>query len=148
MQSDWDLKLNTVVFAYNTSVHAVTKMTPFELKFGRTPKIPLDLVYGVTSEPSELLQKYEVEWDYTEYSEKLKGDLAIAYQQVAANRDLQIQKSMLNHERNIRGCDFKPGDRVWLFNPTAKKLKSKWRGPYVVVDTLKLNKTKTKNGYQ
>ena len=64
MQADWDLKLNTVVFAYNTSVHAVTKMTPFELMFGLTPKIPLDLVYGVTLVPSELTKKYEAVWEY------------------------------------------------------------------------------------
>ena len=34
-RSDWDLKM----------VHAVTKLTPFELIIGRKPKIPLELVY-------------------------------------------------------------------------------------------------------
>ena len=76
-QSDWDLKLDKVVFAYNTSVHAVTKKTPFELMFGRQAKIPLDLVYGLGPETSELVQQYEVDWDYTSYSEQLKADLSV-----------------------------------------------------------------------
>ena len=44
-QDDWDLKHNKLSFAYNTAVHAVTKLSPFKLMFGRTPKLPIDLMY-------------------------------------------------------------------------------------------------------
>ena len=43
-QDDWDLKLDKLCFAYNTAVHATTKFSPFELMFGRIPKLPIDLV--------------------------------------------------------------------------------------------------------
>ena len=43
-QTNWDLMLNKIAFAYNTSVHLTTKTTPFELQFGRKPMIPIDIL--------------------------------------------------------------------------------------------------------
>ena len=43
-QSNWDLILNKIAFAYNTSVHETTKATPFELQFRRKPTIPIDIL--------------------------------------------------------------------------------------------------------
>ena len=48
-QNYWDLKLEKLSFAYNTAVHATTKCSPFELMFGRIPKLPIDLVYYQTN---------------------------------------------------------------------------------------------------
>ena len=47
-QDNWNTKLEKLSFAYNTAVHAVTKFSPFELIFGRIPKLPIDLVYDQT----------------------------------------------------------------------------------------------------
>ena len=90
----------------------------------------------VLHDTDEILRQYEVEWDYTEYSLKLKEDLASMYEYAVVNRDSSVQKSALIHDRDLRGCDFKPGERVWLFDKTARKLKTKWRGPYVIVNKL------------
>ena len=43
-QSNWDLILNKIAFAYNVSVHETTQTTPFELLFGRKPTIPIDIL--------------------------------------------------------------------------------------------------------
>ncbi len=43
-QDNWDLILDKIAFAYNTSTHESTKQTPFELQFGRKPKIPIDIL--------------------------------------------------------------------------------------------------------
>ena len=45
---DWDLRLDPVLFAYNTSKHESTGFTPYELVFGKLPRIPLELEFGVT----------------------------------------------------------------------------------------------------
>ena len=37
-QTNWDVLLNKVTFAYNSSVHTATKHTPFELQYGRKPE--------------------------------------------------------------------------------------------------------------
>ena len=44
-QENWDLGLAQLCFAYNTSVHETTGLTPFEVMFGRNPTIPIDLIY-------------------------------------------------------------------------------------------------------
>jgi hypothetical protein len=43
-QSNWDLILNKIAFAYNTSVHETTEATPFELQFCRKPTIQIDIL--------------------------------------------------------------------------------------------------------
>lgn len=40
---DWDQYIPGILFAYHTSVHASTKCTPFEVMYGRTAKLPIDL---------------------------------------------------------------------------------------------------------
>ncbi|CAF0925457.1 unnamed protein product [Brachionus calyciflorus] len=36
-QAEWNLFLKKIVFAYNTSIHATTGLTPFEVVYGRKP---------------------------------------------------------------------------------------------------------------
>ena len=43
--NDWDDYLDELSFAYNTSVHNSTKFSPFEVTFGRMPRIPIDLIF-------------------------------------------------------------------------------------------------------
>ncbi|KAF4524792.1 hypothetical protein B566_EDAN010166 [Ephemera danica] len=41
-QENWDKCLSPVVFAFNSSVQATTKFSPFELVYGRLPLLPID----------------------------------------------------------------------------------------------------------
>ena len=47
---DWEDQLPKVCMAYNTSVHASTRYTPFFLMFGWQARLPADLVYGTRVE--------------------------------------------------------------------------------------------------
>ena len=40
--NDWDSYVQSVTFAYNTGRHASTNFSPFELQFGRAPRLPPD----------------------------------------------------------------------------------------------------------
>ncbi|CAF2960214.1 unnamed protein product [Rotaria sp. Silwood2] len=40
--NNWDGYLQSVVFAYNTGVHANTQYSSFQLQFGREPRMPTD----------------------------------------------------------------------------------------------------------
>ena len=47
-QSDWDIGIAQLVFAYNASVHDTIGISPFEVMFGRQPRIPIDLAFPNT----------------------------------------------------------------------------------------------------
>lgn len=42
-QNNWDSFLDAVMFSYNTSYHEETKISPYELIFGRKPRLPSTL---------------------------------------------------------------------------------------------------------
>jgi hypothetical protein len=77
--NDWDKLLQYVQFAYNTSVSASTKCTPFEMMYGRKPKLPLDLLLP------EL--EMDLEFDPENYAANLKKTLQMAYKLAKENRD-------------------------------------------------------------
>ncbi|CAF4263321.1 unnamed protein product, partial [Rotaria sordida] len=39
--NNWDEYLQAVVFAYNSGVHKTTKYSPYELVYGRPPRLPI-----------------------------------------------------------------------------------------------------------
>ena len=45
--ADWDEWLDQAVFAYNTSVHKSTGLSPYELIFGRPAQMPIEVELGV-----------------------------------------------------------------------------------------------------
>ena len=91
-QDDWDLKLNNLTLAYNTAVHATTKLSPFELMFGRVPKLPIDLVYDQT-DSEELKAKFDVEWIPSEFVENLRKSMKSMFDFAASNRDAAALKA-------------------------------------------------------
>ena len=50
---DWDQFIPGILFAYHTSIHASTKCT-FEVMYGRTAKLPIDLKSADESDAAPL----------------------------------------------------------------------------------------------
>ena len=46
-KDDWDLWLDSVIFAYNTGRHDVLGVSPYEAVFVRAPRLPLELELGM-----------------------------------------------------------------------------------------------------
>ena len=83
---NWDEFLPFVQFAYNTSVNATTKCTPFEIMYGRKPRLPLDLL---------MLVKVDLQLDPENYAQNLKSTLQEAYQLAEINRDSRVDKEKM-----------------------------------------------------
>jgi hypothetical protein len=130
--NNWDLHIPLLQFAYNTEVHYSTKATPFEIIYGRKPTIPADVVFGHL-EMDLLLQPES-------YAAEIQDGFKVAYEVVAANRDVRMDNNKLNSDRKVRGCKFEKDDLVWLLHDTLKgvkrKFSKKWTGIYQITETI------------
>ncbi|CAF0928721.1 unnamed protein product [Brachionus calyciflorus] len=124
-QKNSDLCVNQLAFAYNSSVHASTNQTPFEMMYRRKPRIPIDIIFPNTEISNRLpvlkefkiineLGEVTVLEDHndliesnlpkiaTEYLEELNAKLKVSYEIAAKNRNLKMHKAKIDFYRNIK----------------------------------------------
>ena len=130
---NWDELLPGLEYAYNTSVHAMTGMSPYFIMFGRHPKCPEDLIFN----------KPEIDFPVSinSYAQQVKENLHKAFQVVKENQDVKTELSQIYYNRNNIACTFEVGETVWVrsFKPAqgaCKKFSNKWKGPYEVLNRL------------
>jgi hypothetical protein len=137
-QKNWDTYLNELSFAYNSAVHSSTKMTPFELMFGRRPKVPLDLFVPAQHDDLFDFSQLKLPSITKSYLINLKEKMQKSFQIAASNRDIRMSKAKTNHDRQIRKLEYKAGDLVLLDHPSIKigqtgGLNHRFHGPYEVL---------------
>ena len=132
----WDLHLPTLLLAYRTSIHETTGVTPFELMFGREPRVPVDVMFpspdhsviGSSSSPKK-------------YADVLRASLSKSYERVRLYSKKKQQHQKQFYDRGARGSPYQVGDIVSLHDPVVKKGHSRkfhrpWKGPFKVVKLL------------
>lgn len=122
----WDQKLQDSVFAYNSSVHEVTKFSPFYCLFGREPKLKCDLEFPIP-EPSNS----ETLSTRVRRTRKLANERTEKFQ--------SKQKAKYDASHSIR--EFEVGDLVLHANferevGKVTKFLVKWKGSYIIVRKL------------
>ena len=116
-QSDWEDHLQLLLFAYRTSQHSTTKLSPYEVLFGRNPP-SLQLPSPSTS----------MSPDPGDYSCQLQRKLMELWEIVEAN----MTESAERQKRNYPGQNLAApmvGQRVLLDDPARGKLDPHWTGP-------------------
>jgi hypothetical protein len=73
-QDNWDKLLKGLAFAYNISVHASTNHTPYELMFGRRPKLPIDLVVPEADPIQQIVSLEQSSFDPTGHLSAPRGN--------------------------------------------------------------------------
>lgn len=64
-QKDWDLFLPVLEIAYNSSLHASTGFTPYELDIGMQPRLPIDIALSNSSKKqntADFLDQWRAKW--------------------------------------------------------------------------------------
>lgn len=126
----WKEYVKPLVHAYNCTRNEVTGYTPYELMFGRSPRLPVDLAFGLPAgdKPSP---------SHSKYVQILRSRLEESYQVTSKNAAKSTERNKTRFDRRVRPSALEEGDRVLVRNVRLRgkhKLEDKWeRDIYVVI---------------
>lgn len=101
---DWKSFVAPIVHAYNCARHDTTGFSPYELMFGRKPKLAVDVYLGLIDPVGEQ--------SYCDYIEKLKERLEFAYKLASTFSVKQKRRYKRYYDRKARESVLEPGDLV------------------------------------
>jgi hypothetical protein len=126
-QTNWDLYLPLVLFAYRTSQQSTTKASPFELLYGREPHLPSDIDFTNTYIPSSFIENLHYGWQEAKRNIVKQG---------------LINKHIYDSKYSTPPINFKAGDSIRIKNHTIniglkRKLQyNKWSEPVKILKVL------------
>ena len=130
-KANWKESLNKVVHAYNCTRSEVTGFSPFFLLFGRSPRLPIDIAFGLgeagNSEPTT----------YQSYAERWQQQMHEACKLAANGAKRSAARGKKHYDRKVKSTTLMPGDRVLIRNNASPggpaKLKAYWEDQVHVV---------------
>jgi transposase InsO family protein len=127
-QNNWDSFLDAAMFSYNTAYHEGTKISPYELVFGRRPRLPSTLI-----EPRQGITHKDFLVDLTNKLNYLKKN--------ARDNLIKAKESAKKHyDKKIKPLVLDPGDYVYVLHETvragSKKLTDQYDGPFQITRKL------------
>jgi len=130
-KADWKKYVPALTHAYNCTTSDVTGYSPYYLMFGRHPRIPVDIEFGLNKDEQDCMP-------YPEYVSALKKRLNYAYK-LAKDKIAEKQQSQKrNYDLKTRGAVLQAGDRVLIRNVGIRgkcKIADRWSSHvYVVLD--------------
>ncbi|KAJ8013587.1 hypothetical protein DPEC_G00031320 [Dallia pectoralis] len=121
-KANWRESLNKLLYAYNCTRSEVTGFSPFYLLFGRSPRLPIDLLFGLTSETGNA--------DHRLYVEEWRRGMQEAHEIVQQNAKKSAERGKRHYDGKVRSSVLYPGDRVLVRNLTPRggtgKLRNHW----------------------
>ena len=104
-KQDWKKYVSSLVYFYNCTPHESTKFTPYELMFGRKPKLPIDLEYENVREENQSKSTKE-------YINNLKDRLEQTRKILESHTEKAKNKQKKYYDKKARSVELFVGDRV------------------------------------
>ncbi|XP_076745452.1 retrovirus-related Pol polyprotein from transposon opus [Maylandia zebra] len=128
-KSCWRDHVRPLVHAYNCTRNEVTGFSPYELMFGRQPRLPVDLAFNLPVQE-------EQHSSHSEYVQKLKSRLKESYKLAMDKAAKMAHKNKMRFDRHVTASDLEAGDRVLVRNVRIRgkhKISDKWEHTVHVV---------------
>lgn len=127
-KAHWKEFVKPLVHAYNCTKNDVTGYSPYEMMFGRQPRLPVDLAFGLPVNDSFQ--------SHSQYVKSLKDRLEESYQLATRNAMKVAKRNKRRFDRNVVASALDIGDRVLVRNVRLRgkhKIADKWEPDVYVV---------------
>ena len=131
-KSDWKSHLGCMTHAYNSTKHVSTTYSPYYLMFGRHPRLPIDVEFGLHKPNcSDNCSK-------SRYIHKLRRRLNYAHKKASKYSSEQAQKYKTSYDRSVKGPQLQVNDLVLVkivAHKARHKIQDKWESEeYIVLE--------------
>lgn len=128
-KSKWREYVKPLTHAYNCTRNEVTGFSPYELMFGRQPRLPIDIAFGLPIKENPLTS-------HSQYVKNLKSYLTESYQLAITNAKKVADKNKRRFDMRVRESSLEIGDRVLVRNLRLRskhKLADRWESTVYVI---------------
>ena len=132
-KSRWPDHASKLAFAYNCTRNDATTFSPFQLMFGRSPRLPIDFMFDLHQERDGV--------SYDDYVESWKQAMQDACDIAKKSAEKNAGMGKKSYDRRLYGATLRVGDRVLVRNLSERggtgKLRSYWEKDVHVVTSQK-----------
>lgn len=128
-KTHWRDFVKPLTHAYNCTKNDVTGFSPYELMFGRQPRLPVDIAFGLPVTNKQTLS-------HSHYVKALKTHLKESYEVATKNSHQVAEKNKRRFDKVVRESTLDVGDRVLVRNLRLRskhKLADRWEPTVYVV---------------
>uniref|UniRef100_A0A1A8UYG6 Gypsy retrotransposon integrase-like protein 1 n=1 Tax=Nothobranchius furzeri TaxID=105023 RepID=A0A1A8UYG6_NOTFU len=121
-KSHWRDYVKPLTHAYNCTKNEVTGYSPYELMFGRQPRLPIDISFNLPAKGGSPKS-------HSQYVKNLKAHLEESYQVATQNSKRVADRNKRRFDKAVRESVLETGDKVLVRNLRLRnkhKLTDKW----------------------